>query len=51
MELGLALSNIGRHLTRAATVTLAGAAEDLGIDSVWISEHLVVTPEFFDPFG
>jgi probable F420-dependent oxidoreductase len=51
MELGLALSNIGRHLTRDATVTLARAAEDLGFDSVWTSEHLVVTPELFDPFG
>lgn len=51
MELGLALPNIGRHLTREATVTLARAAEDLGFASVWTSEHLVVPPELFDPFG
>ena len=51
MELGLALSNIGRHLTREATVTLARAAEELGFASVWTSEHLVVPAALFDPFG
>jgi probable F420-dependent oxidoreductase len=51
MELGLALPNFGRHLTREATVTVAQAAERLGFASVWTSEHLVVPPALFDPFG
>ena len=48
MELDLALSNVGRHLTREATVTLARAAEELGFASVWTSEHLVVPAQLLD---
>lgn len=51
MEIGLALPTIGRYVTREATVALARAAEELQLDSVWTSEHLVVPPELFDPFG
>lgn len=51
MELGLTLANFGRHLTREATVALAQAAEELGLASVWTSEHLVVPADLFDPFG
>jgi len=51
VDLGFALPNIGRHLTRSATLDLARAAEALGFDAVWVSEHLVVPEELFDPFG
>lgn len=51
MELGLVLPNLGRHKSSAAMLTLAGAAEEQGFASVWTSEHIVVPPEMFDPFG
>ncbi|SER24004.1 TIGR03619 family F420-dependent LLM class oxidoreductase [Microlunatus flavus] len=51
MDLGFALPTFGRHATRTDTVTLATAAEELGYDSLWVSEHLVVPADLFDPFG
>ncbi|WP_375425790.1 LLM class flavin-dependent oxidoreductase [uncultured Friedmanniella sp.] len=51
MELGLALPNLGRHRSAASMLTLARAAEELGFDSVWTSEHVVVPAEMFDPYG
>ena len=51
MDVGLALPNHGQHQSAAAMVTLARAAEVLGLASVWTSEHILVPAEMFDPFG
>ena len=41
MRFGLSLPNYGPHATPATIADLAGLAEDLGADSVWVSDHLV----------
>lgn len=51
MDLGLALPNLGRHQSAAAMLTLARTAEEFGFGSVWTSEHIIVPPEMFDPYG
>lgn len=51
MDVGMALPNLGQHQSSAAMVTLARAAESLGLASLWTSEHIVVPPQMFDPFG
>lgn len=51
MDLGLALPNLGRHQSSQAMLALARTAEELGFDSVWTSEHIIVPPEMFDPYG
>ena len=38
---GIALPNYGPLATPATLVRLARLAEDLGVDSVWVSDHLV----------
>jgi alkanesulfonate monooxygenase SsuD/methylene tetrahydromethanopterin reductase-like flavin-dependent oxidoreductase (luciferase family) len=50
-ELGLVLPNLGQLQSPTALVTLAQTAEELGFASVWTSEHVVVPPELFDPYG
>jgi probable F420-dependent oxidoreductase len=41
MRFGIALPNYGPLATPATLVELARRAEDLGVDSVWVSDHLV----------
>lgn len=45
------LPNYGSGSSPARIRAVAGAAEELGFDSVWTTEHIVVGPEGVDPYG
>ena len=45
MKLGLALRNMGLQATRDVLVACARAAEDEGVDDVWVADHLAIPPE------
>ena len=51
MHLGVILPNFGRDSTPAAIRRTAEAAEELGLDSVWATEHIIVGPEAVEPYG
>ena len=51
MHLGLILPNFGAGSSPAGIRRAAQAAEALGFDSVWTTEHIVVGPEGVDPYG
>ena len=51
MHRGVILPNFGEESTPAAIRRTAEAAEELGFDSVWATEHIVVGPEAVDPYG
>lgn len=51
MHLGVILPNFGAGSSPAGIRTVAEAAEELGFDSVWTTEHIVVGPEGVDPYG
>jgi len=42
MRIGVCSANSGPYTTRDALIRLSEAAEKAGIDSIWVSEHLVV---------
>jgi probable F420-dependent oxidoreductase len=42
VKIGVCSANSGPYATRAALLELAGVAEDTGIESIWVSEHLVL---------
>jgi len=45
------LPNYGVDATPAAIRRVAELAEELGYDSVWTTEHIIVGPEAVDPYG
>ena len=45
------LPNFGRDSSPERIHRLAEAAEELGFDSVWTTEHIVVGPKGVDPYG
>ena len=51
MHFGVILPNYGRDATPDAIRRTAEAAEELGFDSVWTTEHIIVGPEAYDPYG
>ena len=51
MHLGVILPNFGEGSSPAAIRRVAEAAEELGFDSVWATEHIIVGPEAVDPYG
>ena len=51
MHLGVILPNFGAQSTPGAIRRIAEAAEELGFDSVWTTEHIIVGPEGVDPYG
>ncbi|TML65612.1 MAG: TIGR03619 family F420-dependent LLM class oxidoreductase [Actinobacteria bacterium] len=51
MHLGVILPNYGVDATPAAIRRVAELAEELGYDSVWTTEHIIVGPEAVDPYG
>jgi probable F420-dependent oxidoreductase len=51
VHLGLILPNFGRDASPERIRRFAEAAEKLGFDSVWTTEHIVVGPEGVDPYG
>jgi probable F420-dependent oxidoreductase len=51
VHLGVILPNFGRDSTADGIRRVAEAAEELGFDSVWATEHIIVGPEAVDPYG
>jgi probable F420-dependent oxidoreductase len=51
VHLGVILPNYGEGSTPSGIRRTAEAAEELGFDSVWATEHIIVGPEGVDPYG
>jgi probable F420-dependent oxidoreductase len=51
VHLGVILPNFGHRSSPDAIRRVAEAAEELGFDSVWATEHIIVGPEAVDPYG
>ena len=51
VHLGLILPNFGEGSTPEGIRRMAAAAEELGLDSVWATEHIIVGPGAVDPYG
>lgn len=42
VELGVHLPQVGRNATREGVLAMARRAEELGFDSLWVSDHVVI---------
>jgi len=51
VHLGVILPNFGLDSTPDGIRRTAETAEELGFDSVWATEHIIVGPEAVDPYG
>jgi probable F420-dependent oxidoreductase len=51
VHVGVILPNYGRDSSPDAIRGTAELAEELGFDSVWATEHIIVGPEAVDPHG
>ena len=51
MHLGIILPNFDEHASPEGVRAVAETAEELGFDSVWATEHIVVGPEAVEPYG
>jgi probable F420-dependent oxidoreductase len=51
VHLGVILPNYGEGSTPDGVRRVAETAEELGFDSVWATEHIIVGPEGVDPYG
>jgi probable F420-dependent oxidoreductase len=51
VHLGVILPNYGEGTSPDGVRAVAEAAEELGFDSVWATEHIIVGPEAVDPYG
>jgi probable F420-dependent oxidoreductase len=51
MHFGVILPNYGESSTPAGIRRIAELAEELGFDSIWATEHIIVGPEAVDPYG
>lgn len=51
LEIGIVLPNYGSHASVDGMARVAEAVEELGFDSVWVTEHLLVDEEYADPYG
>jgi probable F420-dependent oxidoreductase len=51
VHFGVILPNYGRDSSPDAIRRTAELAEELGFDSVWATEHIIVGPEAVDPYG
>jgi probable F420-dependent oxidoreductase len=45
MKIGLSLRNMGSQSTRGLIADAARAAEEAGIDDLWVADHLALAPE------
>lgn len=50
MKFGIALPNFGKYADKELILDIAKSAEDLGFDSLWASDHIVI-PEAHKGFG
>ncbi|TMJ97276.1 MAG: TIGR03619 family F420-dependent LLM class oxidoreductase [Actinobacteria bacterium] len=51
VHVGIILPNFGEHASPAGVCAVADAAEELGFDSVWATEHIIVGAEAVEPYG
>jgi probable F420-dependent oxidoreductase len=51
VHLGVILPNYGAGASVAEIRRVAELAEELGFDSVWTTEHIIVGPDAVDPYG
>ncbi len=51
MKFGLVLPTYGPDSSRSGNINTARAAEDLGFDSIWVTDHLALPEEDSDRFG
>jgi probable F420-dependent oxidoreductase len=51
VHLGVILPNYGEHASPDAIRRVAQSAEELGYDSVWATEHIIVGPEAAETYG
>ena len=51
MQIGVCLPNFSRLGTRAATMEIARQAEVLGYDSLWTTDHVMMTKGQEEPYG
>jgi probable F420-dependent oxidoreductase len=51
VHLGVILPNYGGDSSPGGIRRVAEAAEELGFDSVWTTEHIIVGPDAVDPYG
>jgi probable F420-dependent oxidoreductase len=51
MHFGVILPNFGKDASPSAIRRSAELAEELGFDSVWTTEHIIVGPDGVDPYG
>jgi probable F420-dependent oxidoreductase len=51
VHFGVILPNYGEGSSPEGIRSVAESAEELGFDSVWTTEHIVVGPEGVDPYG
>jgi probable F420-dependent oxidoreductase len=51
VHVGIILPNFDEHASPEGVRAVAEAAEELGFDSVWATEHIIVGPEAVDPYG
>src|SRR5262245_6371806 len=51
VHFGVILPNYGGDATPDAIRRTAEKAEEFGFDSVWTTEHIIVGPEAYDPYG
>jgi probable F420-dependent oxidoreductase len=51
VHLGVILPNYGTGSSPEGIRRFAEVAEELGLDSVWATEHIIVGPEAVDPYG
>ena len=45
MDIGVTIRNMGEQSTRTLMTECARAAEDLGIESIWITDHIAISPD------
>ncbi|MCI0455311.1 MAG: TIGR03619 family F420-dependent LLM class oxidoreductase [Candidatus Dadabacteria bacterium] len=50
MKFGIAVPNFGMYANKDSILKIAKIAEDLGFDSIWVSDHIVI-PESHQGFG
>jgi probable F420-dependent oxidoreductase len=51
VHFGVILPNYGEGSSPEGIRSIAEAAEELGFDSVWATEHVIVGPDGVDPYG